>query len=71
MQNMQASDTTQIGKTTSVVIRVSDALAQEFYRCARVERRSGTAQGEVLIREFVAATQAKEAADAAEGRAAA
>lgn len=67
---MQATETTSIGKTTSVVIRVSDDLAQKFYRCSRVEGRSGNAQGEILLRQFVAEIQAKEAAEAAEGIAA-
>lgn len=69
MQIMQATESTRGGKTT-VVIRTSSALAKEFYRCSRMEGRSGNAQGEILIREFVAEKQALEAADAAEGKAA-
>lgn len=69
MQIMQATEINQRGKT-SVVIRTSPALAQEFYRCARIDGRSGNAQGEILLREYVAAKQATEAADAAEGKAA-
>ena len=70
MQNMQATETAQGGKTT-VVIRTSTALAQEFYRLARGRHgRSGNAQGEFILREWVASEQAAEAADAAEGKAA-
>lgn len=48
-----------------VTIRTTAALAEEFYRLARVEGRTGNTQGEILIREWVAAMQSEEASAAA------
>lgn len=59
------STTTVPTQIKVVTIRTTATLAEEFYRLARVEGRTGNTQGEILIREWVAAQQAAEAMDAA------
>lgn len=58
--------------TKTVAIKTTEATATEFYRLARERHgRSGNAQGEVILREWIAAEQAAEATEAAERKAAA
>lgn len=62
---MQGTDTAPT-RIKVINIRTSDAVADEFYRlCRDRHSRSGNAQGELILKEWIAVEQAAEAEEAA------
>lgn len=54
-----------------ITIRTTEAKATEFYRLSRERHgRSGQAQGERILTDWITAEQAEEAAQASTGKAA-